>query len=150
MLRVTHRVPPGQHREVVVPEKEPPCPLSRAVAAPVLVVVAAVLSGCSPGPGSGITVQAAQFPWSAAKLTNAILAEVVAAHPELGVSTITTIQVGPATAWAGAQRGDVDLLSEVAMPNQEELAAKAADRIHLVHETYGNAQQGGSYSARWS
>ncbi|MEN3269067.1 glycine betaine ABC transporter substrate-binding protein [Pseudonocardia sp.] len=107
-----------------------------------LVVVAALLSGCSPGPGSGITVQAAQFPWSAAKLTNAILAEVVAAHPELGVSTITTIQVGPATAWAGAQRGDVDLLSEVAMPNQEELAAKAADRIHLVHETYGNAQQG--------
>jgi glycine betaine/proline transport system substrate-binding protein len=108
----------------------------------VLVVVAAVLSGCSAGPGPGITVQAAQFPWSAAKLTNAILAEVVATHPELGVSTITTIQVGPATAWAGAQRGDVDLLSEVAMPNQEELAAKAADRIHMVHETYGNAQQG--------
>lgn len=107
-----------------------------------LTAVAALLAGCSAGPGQGITVRAAQFPWSAAKLTNAILAEVVATRPELGVSALTTIQVGPATAWAGAQRGDVDLLSEVAMPNQEKLAAKAADRIHLVHETYGNAQQG--------
>jgi glycine betaine/proline transport system substrate-binding protein len=87
-------------------------------------------------------VRAAQFPWSAAKLTNAILAEVVAAHPELGVDEIKTIQVGPATAWAGAQRGDVDMLSEVAMPNQEALAGKAAERIDLVHETYGEAGQG--------
>jgi glycine betaine/proline transport system substrate-binding protein len=112
------------------------------VALAVAAVVAVVLAGCGAGSGSGMHVQAAQFPWSAAQLTDAILAEVAATNPQLGVSSLTTIQVGPATAWAGAQRGDVDLLSEVAMPNQEELAAKAADRIHLVHETYGNAQQG--------
>jgi glycine betaine/proline transport system substrate-binding protein len=104
-------------------------------------VLVVALGGCSTGPG-GTTVRAAQFPWSAAKLTNAILAEVVAGHPELGVSRIKTIQVGPATAWAGAQRGDVDMLSEVAMPNQVALAAKAEERIELVHETYGEAEQG--------
>lgn len=108
-----------------------------------LLLVAISLVGCASGTGGGgVTVRAAQFPWSAAKLTNAILAEIVASHPELGVAGIKTIQVGPATAWAGAQRGDVDLLSEVAMPNQEKLAAKAARRIELVHQTYGNAQQG--------
>ena len=108
-----------------------------------LVLVAAALAGCASATGrGGMTIEAAQFPWSAAKLTNAILAEVVATRPELGVARITTIQVGPATAWAGAQRGDVDLLTEVAMPNQEELAAKAAERIDLVAETYGGAAQG--------
>jgi glycine betaine/proline transport system substrate-binding protein len=104
-------------------------------------LLAVLLAGCA-GTGGGTTVRAAQFPWSAAKLTTAILSEVVATHPELGVSRIKTIQVGPATAWAGAQRGDVDLLSEVAMPNQEKLAGKAAEQISLVHETYGNAGQG--------
>ena len=49
---------------------------------------------------------------------------------------------GPAPAWAGAQRGDLDLLSEVALPNQQELADKAKDRVSLVHQTYGDAQQG--------
>jgi len=54
-------------------------------------------------PGAtGFTVRAAQFPWTAAKLTNAILAEIVARHPELGVAKLKIIQVGPATrAWAG-------------------------------------------------
>ncbi|MCO1659599.1 glycine betaine ABC transporter substrate-binding protein [Pseudonocardia humida] len=118
-----------------------PVSARRAGALLACLVLAVVLGGCSAGPG-GSTVRAAQFPWSAAKLTNAILAEVVATHPELGVSRIKTIQVGPATAWAGAQRGDVDMLSEVAMPNQEALAGKAAERIELVHETYGEAGQG--------
>jgi glycine betaine/proline transport system substrate-binding protein len=113
----------------------------RAAALLGCLLLAVLLAGCAGGSG-GTTVRAAQFPWSAAKLTNAILAEVVAAHPELGVDRIKTIQVGPATAWAGAQRGDVDLLSEVAMPNQEALAGKAAERIELVHETYGEAGQG--------
>jgi glycine betaine/proline transport system substrate-binding protein len=110
---------------------------------PSLVLATFVLAGCAADPGAGgMTVEAAQFPWSAAKLTNAILAEVVADHPELGVSRLENIQVGPATAWAGAQRGDVDLLTEVAMPNQEELAAKADAQIDLVSETYGGAEQG--------
>ncbi|MER7435609.1 glycine betaine ABC transporter substrate-binding protein [Pseudonocardia alni] len=107
-----------------------------------LLVVLLAASGCASAGADGPTVRLAQFPWSAAKLTNAILGEVVAAHPELGVGRLKTIQVGPATAWAGAQRGDVDALTEVAMPNQSELAAKAAERIELVHPTYEGAEQG--------
>ncbi len=112
----------------------------RLVTALLAVLLAA--SGCAAAGADGPTVRLAQFPWSAAKLTNAILGEVVAAHPELGVGRLKTIQVGPATAWAGAQRGDVDALTEVAMPNQSELAAKAAERIELVHPTYEGAEQG--------
>jgi glycine betaine/proline transport system substrate-binding protein len=115
----------------------------RALTASLLLT--AVLGGCAAGDSGGAegtTVRAAQFPWSAAGLTNAILAEVAATHPELGVSEFEVIEAGPATAWAGAQRGDVDLLSEVAMPNQEELAAQADQRIDLVAETYGGAEQG--------
>ncbi|WP_345382401.1 glycine betaine ABC transporter substrate-binding protein [Pseudonocardia yuanmonensis] len=89
-----------------------------------------------------MTVKAGEFPWSAATLTNAILTEVAAQHPELGVSQIDTTALGPAPAWAGAQRGDVDLLAEVALPNQQQLADQAKDRMSLVHQTYGGAAQG--------
>ena len=99
-------------------------------------------SGSAGGTGDSITVKAAEFPWSAAKITNAILAEVATQHPELGVSGIESTTLGPAPAWAGAQRGDVDLLAEVALPNQQELADKANAEVTLVHQTYGDAQQG--------
>lgn len=99
-------------------------------------------AGATSAPGGGMTIKAAEFPWSAAKLTNVILAEVAAQHPELGVAKIETTTLGPAPAWAGAQRGDLDLFSEVALPNQQELADKAKDQVTLVHQTYGDAQQG--------
>jgi glycine betaine/proline transport system substrate-binding protein len=105
-------------------------------------------SGSAGGAASGsaaapaITIKAAEFPWSAAKITNAILAEVAAQHPDLGVAEIETTALGPAPAWAGAQRGDLDLLAEVALPNQQELADQAKERVSLVHQTYGDAQQG--------
>jgi glycine betaine/proline transport system substrate-binding protein len=98
--------------------------------------------GESGSAGAGLSIKAAEFPWSAAKLTNVILSEVATQHPELGVAKIDTTTLGPAPAWAGAQRGDVDLLSEVALPNQQELADKAKDKVTLVHQTYGDAQQG--------
>ena len=92
--------------------------------------------------GAGISVKSAEFPWSAAKITNTILAEVATQHPELGVAKIEPTTLGPAPAWAGAQRGDIDLLAEVALPNQQELADKAKDKVAMVHQTYGDAQQG--------
>ncbi|MFP5021498.1 glycine betaine ABC transporter substrate-binding protein [Pseudonocardia phyllosphaerae] len=107
-----------------------------------VVAVLLVATGCTGTGSDGATVRLAQFPWSAAKVTNAIIEQVVAAHPELGVNKIKKIQVGPATAWAGAQRGDVDALTEVAMPNQSKLAKKAADRIQMVRPTYAGAEQG--------
>jgi ABC-type proline/glycine betaine transport system substrate-binding protein len=98
--------------------------------------------GSSSSAGAGMTIKAAEFPWSAAKLTNVILTEVATQHPELGVSQIEPTTLGPAPAWAGGQRGDLDLFSEVALPNQQELADKAKDKVSLVHQTYGDAQQG--------
>jgi glycine betaine/proline transport system substrate-binding protein len=123
----------------------------RSVALCAAAATTALLAACSGAPadtdaetssGEGVTIAAAEFPWSAATLTNAILAEVVAQHPELGVGEIERTGLGPAPAWAGAQRGDIDLLTEVALPNQQPLADQAANRISLVHETYGGASQG--------
>lgn len=94
------------------------------------------------GSGDGITVQAAQYSWTAAGLTNGILSEIAADHPDLGVASLATTQLDPAAAWTGAQRGDIDLLTEVALPNQQELADKAAEQVDVVSETYGEAAQG--------
>jgi glycine betaine/proline transport system substrate-binding protein len=123
----------------------------RASAVAVAAILTAALAGCASeepdsgsgsGSGDGITVQAAQFSWTAAGLTNGILGEIAADHPDLGVSSLATTQLDPAAAWAGAQRGDIDLLTEVALPNQQELADSASDRVDIVSETYGNASQG--------
>jgi glycine betaine/proline transport system substrate-binding protein len=123
----------------------------RASAVASAAVLTAVLAGCTSeqpdsgagsGGGDGITVQAAQFSWTAAGLTNGILSEIAADHPDLGVSSLTTTQLDPAAAWAGAARGDIDLLTEVALPNQQDLADSASDRVEIVSETYGDAAQG--------
>ena len=122
----------------------------RASAVTLAALLAATVTGCSAeegaesagSAGEGITVQAAQFSWTAAGLTNSILSEIAADRPELGVSTLQTTQLDPAAAWAGAQRGDIDLLTEVALPNQQELADGAGDRVEIVSETYGDAAQG--------
>ncbi len=120
----------------------------RASAVAIAALLTATVAGCtseeggSGGSGDGITVQAAQFSWTAAGLTNGILSEIAADHPELGVSSLATTQLDPAAAWAGAQRGDIDLLTEVALPNQQELADSAAEQVEIVSETYGEAAQG--------
>src|ERR687889_1315939 len=122
----------------------------RTSAVALAALLTATVAGCSAeegaesatGGGSGVTVQTAQFSWTAAGLTNSILSEIATDRPELGVATLQTTQLDPAAAWAGAQRGDIDLLTEVALPNQQELADGAADRVEIVSETYGNAAQG--------
>ncbi|MGY1650097.1 glycine betaine ABC transporter substrate-binding protein [Geodermatophilus sp. SYSU D01119] len=123
----------------------------RASAVALTAVLAAAVAGCTSeqpdsgagsGSGDGITVQTAQFSWTAAGLTTGILGEIAADHPDLGVASLATTQLDPAAAWAGAQRGDIDLLTEVALPNQQELADSAADRVEIVSETYGDASQG--------
>ncbi len=123
---------------------------SRASAVALAALLTATVAGCSAeegaesatSGGSGITVQTAQFSWTAAGLTNSILSEIAADHPDLGVASLATTQLDPAAAWTGAQRGDIDLLTEVALPNQQQLADEAADRVQIVSETYGDASQG--------
>jgi glycine betaine/proline transport system substrate-binding protein len=99
-------------------------------------------SGSSGGGSAAITVNAAQFSWTAAGLTNAILAEIAARKPDLGVKGLKTTQLDPAAAWTGARRGDIDLLTEVALPNQQKFADQAKSRIDIVSQTYGGASQG--------
>jgi len=121
----------------------------RASAVALAAVLTATVAGCTSqeagagaGSGDGITVQTAQFSWTAAGLTNSILSEIATDHPDLGVASLATTQLDPAAAWAGAQRGDIDLLTEVALPNQQELADKASEKVEIVSETYGDAAQG--------
>jgi glycine betaine/proline transport system substrate-binding protein len=119
----------------------------RASAVALAALLTATATGCSAeegggGGADGITVPTAQFSWTAAGLTNSILGEIAADRPELGVAALQTTQLDPAAAWAGAQRGDIDLLTEVALPNQQELADGAGDRVEIVSETYGDAAQG--------
>ena len=104
-------------------------------------IVTATSGSAATGSG-GITIRAAEFNWTAAALTNAILSDIASAHPELGVSQIVSTPLDPAAAWAGAARGDIDMLTEVALPNQQPLAAKARGQVKLIDETYGDAVQG--------
>jgi glycine betaine/proline transport system substrate-binding protein len=115
---------------------------SVALAALLTASVAACTAEEGGGGGDGITVQAAQFSWTAAGLTNGILSEIASDNPDLGVSSLATTQLDPAAAWAGAERGDIDLLTEVALPNQQELADGASEQVDIVSETYGEAAQG--------
>jgi len=125
-------------------------PRAAVTAAAVLLALGAAACGDDETPqaaasdagSEGITIRAAEFTWTAASVTTSILAEIAAQHPELGVAKIERTQLDPAPAWAGAQRGDIDLLTEVALPNQQPLADKAKAEVDLLKETYGDAAQG--------
>jgi glycine betaine/proline transport system substrate-binding protein len=118
--------------------------LLAAACGAVLVVngIVTATSGSAATGSGGVTIRAAEFNWTAAALTNAILSDIASAHPELGVSQIVSTPLDPAAAWAGAARGDIDMLTEVALPNQQPLAAKARSQVKLIDETYGQAVQG--------
>lgn len=94
------------------------------------------------GSGDGIEIKAGQFSWTAAQLQTEILGQLAAQHPDLGVSKVTPVSVDPATGWVGIQRGDLDVLTEVNLPNQQTFADKAKAEVNLVSETYGGATQG--------
>lgn len=99
-------------------------------------------STASGAPAKGITLKVSQYTWTAAAVTDGILAAIAQKYPELGVASVQPVQLDPAPAWAGAQRGDIDVLTEVAMPNQQALADKSKAEVSLVSKTYGGASQG--------
>jgi glycine betaine/proline transport system substrate-binding protein len=102
------------------------------------------LAGCSSDASSSddVTIKAAQYSWPAAIITNAILAQIIEDNPDLGVDGMKTTQLDPAMAWAGAKRGDIDMITEVSIPNQVPMAEEAADTMDIVSETYSDAEQG--------
>lgn len=88
------------------------------------------------------TVRVGEFSWSAASLTNAILQRIVADHPELGVKRLERVDVTPEDGWSGVRHGDLDLLTEVYLPNQAEYLDQSGDETELVHRTYAGAVSG--------
>ncbi|MEA2296235.1 MAG: glycine betaine/proline transport system substrate-binding protein [Solirubrobacteraceae bacterium] len=94
------------------------------------------------GGGKGIELKVGQFSWTAAQVETQVLAEIARAHPDLGVSSVKAVPVDPAPGWVGIQRGDIDVLPEVNLPNQQTFADKAKADVDLTSETYGGATQG--------
>ncbi len=118
----------------------------------IVLALTMTLAGCGTGtaaaPGSsssaegGVTIKAGRFSWSAAELEIEILRAIAADHPDLGVSAIDDTQLDPATAWVGLQRGDIDILPEVNLPNQQSYVDESADETYLASQTYDGATQG--------
>jgi glycine betaine/proline transport system substrate-binding protein len=93
---------------------------------------------------AGASIKAAKFSWTAAELTNEIISQIAADHPELGVGHITETQLDRAAAWAGAARGDVQLLTEVALPNQQQLADRARNKVSISRRPAATRRRVGS------
>ena len=88
------------------------------------------------------TLRLAEFPWSAAGVTNAILERIVELRPELGIEHVERVPVNPESAWSKLLDGEIDVVTEVYLPNQEEFLAEAGDRAELLHRTYAGAANG--------
>lgn len=89
----------------------------------------------------GVDLKVGQFSWTAAAVQTQILAAIAADHPELGVRSISAVRLDPAAGWVGIQRGDVDLLPEVNLPNQQAFADRARDEVELAARVYDGAVQ---------
>ncbi len=114
-----------------------------ALAATTMLTLAACGSSSSDSASAdGVELTVGQFSWTAAAVETEILAAIAEEHPDLGVSSVKTVKVDPAAGWVGLQRGDIDVLPEVNLPNQQTFADKAAKTTELVSETYGGATQG--------
>lgn len=85
------------------------------------------------------TLRLGEFAWSAARLTNAILEEIVARHPELGIDRVERVDVSPDEGWFQLETGGLDVLTEVYLPNQQGFASKAKAETELVHRIYDGA-----------
>lgn len=94
------------------------------------------------GGGEGITLELGEFNWLASEFQGAVVAQIAAEHPELGVDEVNTTQFDPAVGWAGLGEGDVHMLVDAIMPNHEGFSEDYGDTTEVVSETYGGAAQG--------
>lgn len=128
-------------------------PTSRPARTRVLAAITAVaclftLTACGSGSSAsgsstkGIQLKVGEFSWTAASIETQIIAAIAKAHPDLGVSSVKAVKVDPAPGWVGLKRGDLDVLPEVNLPNQQTFADQAKSTTTLLSETYGGATQG--------
>lgn len=88
-----------------------------------------------------VDLKVGQFSWTAAAVQTQILAAIAKAHPELGVGNVEPVTLDPAAGWVGIGRGDVDVLTEVNLPNQQPFADKAGGDVDLASKVYDGAVQ---------
>ena len=98
--------------------------------------------GDAPGRSEATTLRIGEFSWSAAALTNTIFEQLVARHPELGITRVERVKTGPQKGWEELAEGELDVLTEVYIPNQARFAEEARDEARLVHRTYSGAVNG--------
>jgi glycine betaine/proline transport system substrate-binding protein len=120
--------------------------LTAVVLAAVALATAAGCGGAGESSGDSVearaetgTLRIGEFAWSAARLTNAILEEIVARHPELGIERVERVEVTPDEGWFQLETGGLDVLTEVYLPNQQGFASKAKAETELVHRIYDGA-----------
>jgi glycine betaine/proline transport system substrate-binding protein len=92
--------------------------------------------------GGGVDITIGEYSWTAAAVETEILKTIAEENPDLGVSSVKTVPVEPAAGWVGISRGDIDVMPEINLPNQQEFAEKAESSVNLVSKTYGGAIQG--------
>ncbi len=124
----------------------------RTILTPLVVALSLAVAACgddeesAPGGAAGgraeaVDLKVGQFSWTAAAVQTQILAAIAKAHPELGVGNVEAVTLDPAAGWVGIERGDVDVLTEVNLPNQQPFADKAGSEVDLASKVYGGAVQ---------
>ena len=93
------------------------------------------------GAAKTVDIKVGEFSWTAAAVQTQILAAIAEAHPELGVGKVESVKLDPAAGWVGIGRGDVDVLTEVNLPNQQPFADKAGEDVKLSSKVYDGAVQ---------
>jgi glycine betaine/proline transport system substrate-binding protein len=113
----------------------------------VLLVVAAFAGGGDSGNSIADraetrTLRVGEFSWSAARLTTAILQEIVTLRRDLGIRRVEPVEVTPDEGWAELDDGDLDVLTEVYLPNQQGFASDARETSELLNRVYPGAVNG--------
>lgn len=104
--------------------------------------VAAVIAGATQC-AAAETVKVGYFPtYLPSEIEARILSSIAATYPELGVPDLKLVGTDVAASWVGIQRGDIDVLIEVDLPNQQTLLDKGKSQIELLSRIYGGADQG--------
>lgn len=71
-----------------------------------------------------------------------IIATIAREYPELGVTDIKFVGTDVSPAWVGLRRGDIDVLVEVDLPNQQHLLDEAKGEADIVSQLFADAGQG--------
>ncbi|MGO9717729.1 MAG: glycine betaine ABC transporter substrate-binding protein [Steroidobacteraceae bacterium] len=97
----------------------------------------------APSEGSPAVVKVGFFNnYLPAEIEANVLQVIAERYPALGVSEVHLVGTDVTPAWVGVQRGDTDVLVEIALPNQQLLLERAAGTVVTRGQIYGEAGEG--------